>query len=158
MLTVARPVRAAARLVRKSSTALSMRDLSWVYISFSAGMAAIPDIAITQSLKKGVTNVRLYSQGEHQVEERRSPPYASGEPIFRHSSPRFQSAWLIGPYLVLDADPTVSQQLRRQRQALLQQEEPVEQRARAQLKAPVSRQFFPFVSSERSRCPERGSR
>src|SRR6185369_6751073 len=113
MLTVARPVRAAARLVRKSSTALSMRDLSWVYISFSAGMAAIPDIAITQCLKKGVSNVRLYSQGQHQAEECKSPPHASGEPIFWHSSPRFQSAWLIGPIWSVDAAPTASQQLRR---------------------------------------------
>src|SRR5258708_22638040 len=55
--TEARPVRAAARLVRKSSTALSMRVLSWVYVSFKAGIVAITDGAINDSLDIG--NERL---------------------------------------------------------------------------------------------------
>src|SRR5215831_5720459 len=99
MLTVARPVRAAARLVRKSSTALSMRALSCVYISFNAGMAAIPDIAITKPQEE--------SYGRSIIQPRRATGrrvqrslHATGEPIFCADHPA-QAVWLMGSPLLL---------------------------------------------------------
>src|SRR4029077_1641707 len=133
MLTVARPVRAAARLVRKSSTAVSMRVLSCVYISFNAGMAAIPDIAITQSLKRRVANVRLYSEASARQKSAELPCMHLANPFFAQAAPLKPHGLWVRPGSV-DADPTVSQQLRRQRQALLQREEQVEQPGLAQLK------------------------
>src|SRR5882672_1634421 len=59
--------------------------------------------------------------------------HAPGEPIFSQATP-LQTAWLMGSPCSVDAGLTVSRQLRRQRQALLQREGQVEQPALVQLK------------------------